>query len=334
MGRQGQGLVLAMLLALVSVESVAGEGAFAPGARSLPEAHNCYPYGAFWADRIEHALRQTPPIALEFDMRWHPHPDGAGGRLIVAHDPPPDGFMPPTFRDYGLESLRPHVEAALAAGNQGDWPLYTLNLNDLRGNEPEMYAELWALAEAYEAWLCTAIKGEDEKPAPMTVGPVLLLTGGGSQETATFYDQVPVGGVLRIFGRGNPDEDATNFRRWINYSWGAVEPGGPPRAGDWNDEARERLEALVKNAHARGYWIRFFSLNGHDALSVVQHGWSPGYNFGSLERAKVRWRAAFEAGVDFVATDQIAEAAQFWDSLRAEIKDSPPAAERKEVGDE
>ena len=39
-------------------------------------------------------------------------------------------------------------------------------------------------------------------------------------------------------------------------------------------------------------------------------GWSPGYNFTSLDAARVRWRAAIAAGVDFVATDQYEEFAQ------------------------
>jgi hypothetical protein len=33
-------------------------------------------------------------------------------------------------------------------------------------------------------------------------------------------------------------------------------------------------------------------------------GWSPGYNFRSLDAVRIRWRAAIAAGVDFIATDQ------------------------------
>ena len=33
-------------------------------------------------------------------------------------------------------------------------------------------------------------------------------------------------------------------------------------------------------------------------------GWTPGYNFKSLDAARTRWRAAIAAGVDFIATDQ------------------------------
>jgi hypothetical protein len=33
-------------------------------------------------------------------------------------------------------------------------------------------------------------------------------------------------------------------------------------------------------------------------------GWTPGYNFGTLNAVRIRWAAAVRAGVDFVATDQ------------------------------
>jgi hypothetical protein len=51
-----------------------------------------------------------------------------------------------------------------------------------------------------------------------------------------------------------------------------------------------------------GLWIRFYTLNGHAGDNGM--GWSEGYNFGSIEAARIRWRAAMDAGVDFIATDQ------------------------------
>lgn len=286
---------------------------FLPGDRALFEAHNCYPYNGFWKNRIGRALKSPPPIAIEVDLRWQP--DQNGGELIVAHDETPPGRAP-SLREYVFERLRPEVEAALASEDKTHWPLYTLNMNDLRGNAPEMYAALWALAIAHEEWLCTAIKGDSDEVAPMTPGPVLLLSNGGRQAVQTFYDAVPVGGTLRIFGSGDPNSNATNFRRWINYSWHAVEAGGQTRAGAWTPEDAARLESLVRNAHARGYWIRFYSLNGHGPLAVPQYGWSPAYNFGSSDAVKIRWRAAYEAGADFIATDQYEEASAFLKSLR------------------
>jgi hypothetical protein len=288
---------------------------FLPGDRALFEAHNCYPYNGFWKDRIDRALKSPPPIAIEVDLRWQTAPDRNGGELIVAHDETPPGRAP-SLRDYVFERLRPKVEAALVSGDKRHWPLYTLNMNDMRGGTPEMYAALWALATEHEAWLCTAIKGESDAVTPMTPGPVLLLSNGGLQATRTFYDAVPVDGTLRIFGSGDANSNATNFRRWINYSWRAVEAEGQSRAGAWAPEDAARLESLVRNAHERGYWIRFYSLNGHGPLAVPQYGWSQAYNFGSLDAVKQRWRAAYEAGVDFIATDQYEEASSFFNALR------------------
>jgi hypothetical protein len=95
---------------------------------------------------------------------------------------------------------------------------------------------------------------------------------------------------------------ATNYRRWTNHSWAAIEAGGPPGAGEWRPQDRERLHAVVKRAHDNGLWLRFYTLNGHGPNA--NQGWSNSYNFGTLDAARMRWRAAIEERVDFVATDQ------------------------------
>jgi hypothetical protein len=282
----------------------AAAGGFLPGDRALFEAHNCYPYNGFWADRLSRALTVAPPLALELDLRWQVPAEGGPGRLIVAHDPPRSD-RDPALRDYLFEPLRPLVEAALAAGEKEEWPLFTLNLNDLRGGEQAMYDALWVLTGEYASWFCTAEKGIDPAVVmPLERKPVLLLTNGGRQAEATFYDAVPVGGRLRLFGSGDPERPATNFRRWVNHAWRAVEREGQTRAGAWTPEDAARLGELVAAAHGQGYWIRFYALNGHSAVDVVRLGLSPAYNFGSEEAALARWRAAVEAGVDFIASDQ------------------------------
>jgi glycerophosphoryl diester phosphodiesterase len=81
-----------------------------------------------------------------------------------------------------------------------------------------------------------------------------------------------------------------------------VEEGGQRNAGDWTQVDDDRLQSLVRAAHAKGLWIRFYTLNGHAESDSL--GWTQSYNFGSLEQARLRWQAAIEAGVDFIATDQ------------------------------
>ena len=79
-----------------------------------------------------------------------------------------------------------------------------------------------------------------------------------------------------------------------------------PRASGRRSDAA-RLAALVADAHAHGLWIRFYTLNG---VAGEREGWTASYNFGSLDAATRRWRAAIDAKVDFIATDQYAEFAR------------------------
>jgi hypothetical protein len=81
-----------------------------------------------------------------------------------------------------------------------------------------------------------------------------------------------------------------------------VEEGGQTKAGEWTPASAARLRALVDHAHRLGYWIRFYTLDGFAAAD--NKGWGAGYNFGTHERAEARWKAALDAGVNLIATDQ------------------------------
>jgi glycerophosphoryl diester phosphodiesterase len=94
---------------------------------------------------------------------------------------------------------------------------------------------------------------------------------------------------------------ASNYARWVNFPWRVVEPDGQRRAGDWSAADAGRLNALVKRAHAQNLWIRFYTLDGF--LNGDGDGLTQSYDFGGDSAVKVRWRAAREAGVDFIATD-------------------------------
>jgi hypothetical protein len=281
-----------------------------PGRRVLLDAHNCYPYIGQWADRIDWALSSGLPVAIENDLIWDAAPASGSPRLVVSHGGKAKGNEP-TLRQYFFEKVRPVVEQALREGNHGQWPLVTLNLNDLRADDPAFFNALWKLTGEFESWLCTAPKTEDvNQMAALDIKPVLILTSDGELQAKVFYEQVPVGGRLRMFASGKPDQHADNFRRWINYSWQKVEPEGQTKAGDWSPADATRLKSLVDHAHQQGYWIRFYTLNGHGPADIALRGWTPSYNFGSLEAVTVRWRAAQAAGVDFVASDQYEECAK------------------------
>jgi hypothetical protein len=81
-----------------------------------------------------------------------------------------------------------------------------------------------------------------------------------------------------------------------------VEEGGQHKAGGWTAKDARRLRALVDHAHRMGYWIRFYTLDGFGAGE--DKGWGNGYNFGSREAVRVRWKAAIAAGVNLIASDQ------------------------------
>lgn len=315
--------LMTALLALPSARSA--PVGFESGARVLLDAHNCYPYDGRWADRIERALATGVPLAIEQDLVWFRDPRTGRGRSLVAHgkkDLPNLGLTgrEPDLRTHFFERIRPLVEQALRSGDRRDWPIVTLNI-DLKTEEPEHLAALWAVLLEYRSWLTTAPRGERlDDVRPLEIGPVLVLTGESDAQRQAFHDLVPPGSPLLLFGAARPivrdsrpetaGEPAdvspglkTNYHRWWNNAWSVVEAGGPSRAGDWSLEDARRLRHVVGLAHGAGLWIRFYTLDGHDTADT-SGGWSDDYNFGSLAAAVTRWRAAAAAGVDFIASDQ------------------------------
>ncbi len=287
-----------------------------PGSRSVMDAHNCYPYYEWWYDRIDRALSAGTPLAIEQDLYWYTDPKTGESRSLVAHGAPVSGDEP-SMDHYFFDRVRPIVEQALMEGNHGNWPLITLNL-DLKTEEPAHLHAIWALLSKYQDWLTTAAKTSDPASVqPLTVRPILVLTGESDAQQAVFYNEVPVGGRLLVFGAAHTDTEnpmaapevlepapATNYRRWWNNPWKVVEEGGQQRAGDWTAADDARLRSLVRHAHAHGLWIRFYTLDGATQKEESCNGWFRGYNFGSLPAAEERWRAAQQAGVDYIASDQ------------------------------
>ena len=319
--------VVVLLLLLCAVPSSYGQNRTAaePGTRVLLDAHNAYPYNGQFADRTPRALATGVPVSIEQDLVWRPGNGTLPARSIVSHGEPFDD-REPSLREYFFERIRPIVERALKSDDRSQWPLVILNL-DLKTNESEHHRALWNLLGEYEPWLTTAPRTADgTRPASLDVKPVLVLTGESNAQAVAFHDQVAVGAKLRLFGAialgaptGKDPEaaakfwaalpsmalpKATNYRRWWNVSWAFVEAGGQSKAGDWTAADDERLRTLVKNAHAANLWIRLWTVNGHPAGDEKREGWTTSYNVGSIEAARVRWRAAAAAGADFIASDQ------------------------------
>jgi hypothetical protein len=315
-GRLERVLLVLCLIAQATM-STAQEGSLRLGRVTL-HAHNCFPEEGRWTDRIDRALGTfVRPIAIEQDVVWYVDPASGQGRAVLAHGGTPTG-KEPTLEDHFFKKVAPIVGRALKEQRRDQWPLIFLHFN-FRDNDPAFLANIWELLGKYEPWLTTAERGSDaSRVMPLTPGPVMALTENGQE--AAFYDRVPVGGRLRVFGtlssrrRGEgvqaadvPVDDlipgpATNYARWMNFPWAAVERGGQPKAEGWSKADAARLRALVDRAHAMGLMIRFYTLNGH--ARDAGKGWSDGYNFGSIDAVRPRWRAAIDAGVDLIATDQ------------------------------
>ena len=298
------------------------ETAAQPGSRVVMDAHNCYPYFGWWPDRIDRALSAGTPLAIEQDLLWVRDPKTGGERSLVTHGAPFTGAEP-SMREHFFERVRPVIEKALKEGNRNKWPLITLNL-DFKSEEPEHLADVWRLLDEYRAWITTAKRTADiHRMSPLDVRPILVLTGDSEAQKGVFYDRVAVGDNLLVFGAAHsptevpsapPErlvpEGGDNYHRWWNNAWRVVEAEGQTKAGEWTEEKGRRLKDLVRYAHEKGLWIRFYTLDGVSVADESCRGIFHTYNFGSRDAVEKRWRAAAEAGADYIATDQYEELAK------------------------
>jgi hypothetical protein len=300
--------------------------------RPLLDAHNCYPYKGKYSDRLERALSTGFPVAIEQDIAWAADPATHQSRPVVSHTPKTTGAEP-TLRQYFFERVRPIIEKALAENDRARWPVIILHF-DFKSLEPKLLRAVWDELGEYQEWIVTAPQTSDpHELALLDPKPLLVLTEDADEQEEVFFREIPAGTRLRVFGSAHtvpiaakskqqlihlvatlpPEqllaERATNYRRWWNNSWYEVEEGGQNRVGDWTPADAQRLRALVDHAHSLGFWIRFYTLDGFS--QAENRGWDHGYNFGSHEAVTVRWRAALEAGVNLIATDQYEELGAF-----------------------
>ena len=296
-----------------------------PPGRSLLHAHNCYPEKGKFADRIERALNTGVwPLVIEQDVALAMR-DGTPVS-VLSHDDKLTGTEP-TLEDHFFKKVQPTLDRALASKRLQEWPLIVLHL-DFKTNETAHHRAVWDLLTRYERYLTTAPRASDQV-SQVTRGPLLVLTESGADQEKDFTDSRN-GDRLLLFG-SNPapaaariDDSAqraralagaspealipgpaTNYRRWVNFSWQVVEHGGQPAAGEWTSVDAARLKSIVDRAHALGYLVRFYTLNGH--AEQEHQEWTASYNFKSSAAVRQRWVAAIAAGVDLIATDQYEE---------------------------
>jgi len=325
-------LLLTSLLAAAALWPQQPQLDFLNHNRPVLDAHNCYPYKGSWGDRIDRALKTGFPVGIEQDLTWGVDPATGKGRPVVSHSSETTGAEP-TLRAYFFERVRPIVEKALAENDRARWPLIILHF-DFKSEQPELLRAVWELLGEYESWISTARKTANPRDlARFEPKPLLALTEDSDAQEDVFFGKLKVGEKLRLFGSAHtadipgqsreernqamatmPPERLltarpTNYRRWWNSSWYTVEQGGQSRAGDWTPADAARLRSLVNHAHEAGFWIRFYTLDGF--APADDRGWGSSYNFGSRAAVDLRWKAAWEAGVDLIATDQYEDLAAF-----------------------
>ena len=318
---------LLLLIASGRMDAQSADLTFLNKNRPVLDAHNCYPYDGKWTDRIDRALKTGFPVAIEQDLAWYADPTTGQGRVVLNHSAKTTA-SDPEERNYFFEHVRALVENQLARGDRSQWPVIILHF-DFKDQQSALLHAVWDLLGEYESWITTASKGDDpHQLAPLDRKPILVLTEDSDAQEQVFFNEVPLGKSLRLFGSAHTHmpqnltaeerahaaatlapaelitEKPTNYRRWWNNSWYEVEEGGQPRAGAWTPADDQRLRALVNHAHALGYWMRFYTLDGFAAAIGEENGWFATYNFGSLQAVTERWRAALDAHVDFIATDQ------------------------------
>ncbi len=329
-------LTIALFLAAtaLSLRAQKNDLNFLNGNRPVPDAHNCYPYDGQWANRIERALSVGFPVAIEQDLAWFVDPASGKGRVVVDHSAKTNA-SDPAERQYFFERVRPIIEDQLAHGDPSKWPVIVLHFDFKDVQAPLLHA-VWNLLGEYEPWITTAVKSPDSHElTKFDRKPILVLTEDADAQEKVFYDDVPVGARLRVFGSAHthlpatqnkqesehllatltPDQlltdKPTTYRRWWNNSWHEVEEGGQQKAGPWTRSKMARLKALVDHAHDLGYWIRFYTLDGFTPEVGKQNGWFDTYNFGSRQAVEQRWQAAIDAGVNLIASDQYEALAAF-----------------------
>jgi hypothetical protein len=301
---------------------------YAPGSRTQVLSHNAFPDHGKYADRLDRTLAAGLPTAVEQDLAW------VDGKSLLIHGPKAVGTDDPTLESYFIPKVKPIIERALKEGNKGNWPLITLYL-DIKNDPPEHLAAINQMLDKYDAWLTKAEKTADiTKQSPLELKPMMVIVEDkqGDIKQKVFYDDVPVGGKVRVFGSAekfdeNPQKlprerkeeavammagrdpeqlvskKADNYRRWFGVNWSFVEKGGETKAGDWTKASEARMKKFVDYGHRLGYFVGFYCLNGYTAAE--DQGWDAGYNFGSREKVMPRWQAVVRARPDFISTDQV-----------------------------
>ncbi|MEI9971004.1 MAG: hypothetical protein WDO73_02565 [Ignavibacteriota bacterium] len=202
------------------------------------------------------------------------------------------------------------------------------------------------MLDKYQGWLTTAEKTADiATQSPLDVKPMMVLVEDKQNDIKQqfFYDQVPVGGKIRVFGSvtkfdENPshlpkekkDEaiallstfdpeqlvphKADNYHRWYGTNWAFIERGGETGAAEWNATAEQRLKKFVDYGHRLGYFVGIYCLDGYS--DAENQGGTRTITSDRRRGVTPRWQAAIRAHADFISTDQMEDVAAVMKATR------------------
>ena len=268
----------------------------------LLNAHNCYPDRGRGAGRLKRA-RKAGLSAIEIDLAW----SETRGRSVISHETELTG-KEPTLQEYFLAPLLPALRR-MPSGQPG-----MLLFLDFKIDHPALVKEIYDLLGRHGELLTTFGRGG----GPPEFGPLTVMLTGDNVAIARFESLTGPDEPYRAMGNREPpggkfQEDvnnyfplpATAFYRVFNFEWKHIERDPNFRAGAFTPAERARLQALVKLAHRKGYWVRAWTLN------ATSNAWGSEQNFGSKEALLERWRAALDCGVEMIATDEYETAGAF-----------------------
>jgi hypothetical protein len=319
-----------VVIAAIAVSALIGAKVlvYAPGSRTVVLAHNAYPDHGKYGDRLDRVVGTGRPFVVEEDLSW------LDGKSLLIHGAKNVGGDDPTLDSYFFPKVRPLMEKALKDGNKGNWPIVTLYL-DIKNDPVEHLESIAKTLAQYDDWITTATKPADgSQQAPLDVKPMMVLVEDKVDDIKQefFYDRVPVGGKVKVFGsvtKPGPTKDmklskaeatdymytltpeqvitqkANTYRRWFGGDWALIEKGGETKGGAWTKENDARLRKLVEYGHRMGYFVSFYCLDGY--TQEENQGWDKDYNLGSKQMVMSRWKAAISAKPDFISTDQYEE---------------------------
>jgi hypothetical protein len=321
-------ILLSGLVLAVAYAAKMSTNGYGPGSRIQVLAHNAYPDHGKYADRLDRAVAAGVPFVVEEDLAW------INGQSLLIHGAKNASADDPTLETYFFPKVKPVIEKALQQGDKKNWPLVTLYL-DIKNDPPEHLEAINKVLDKYDAWLTTAVKGSDISiQAPLDLKPMMVLVEDKQNDIKQkfFYDDLPAGGKIRVFGSvPKPDPNpgkklgkqeaidrmiavdpeqivtthADNYHRWWGNDWAYIEKGGEQNASDWTPQDNARLEKFVRYGHRLGYFVSFYCIDGF--TDTDNQGWEAEYNFGSHDAALLRWKAAIKAKADFISTDQYEE---------------------------